>query len=475
VTARVLVVDDREDHRYAVRRVLEAEGYQIEEAGNGEQALNLLTHGEFDLVILDITMPGMGGMECLERIRQRKDAPPVIMLTAYGSERQAVECLKAGAYDYIPKPYEVDELKAATARALERERLVAENAALKARLADEQASPELGRSPSMAAVRQLVETFAPTDVTVLLLGESGTGKEVIAREIHRRSPRASQPFVAVNCAALPEQLVESELFGHEKGAFTGASETRKGKFEAADDGTLFLDEVGDTTPGTQTKLLRVLQERAFERLGSNKTLRVDVRILASTNRDLAAMVSQGTFREDLYYRLKVAAIQLPPLRQRREDIPLLAERFLAEAAARHGKQAGGIGGETMDKLVTSRWQGNVRELRNALEYAAVVADGARVTPEMLPQDLREPGVTGAPDQRTVCEELEPLPFSEAKKIAQERFERAYIEARLKTSKGNVSEAARAMGLARQSLQAKLKELGIEAARFRLKDAGEDAG
>jgi DNA-binding NtrC family response regulator len=472
----IFVVDDERDARFAVGRVLQGVPYRIREAESGERCLELLAAERPSLILLDVRMPGgMGGLRCLEEVTRNPDHPPVIMLTAHGDERLAVECLKKGAYHYLPRPYELEELKTVVARAIERVGLEQENRKLKAVLASREEPVSLGVSAAMAAVTRLVERLAPTDVTALISGESGTGKEVVARELHRLSPRRNGSFVALNCAALPEDLVESELFGHEKGSFTGALELRKGKFEQADGGTLFLDEVGEMAPRTQSKLLRVLQERAFERIGGSRTITVDVRLIAASNKDLRAEVARGSFREDLYYRLKVAEVHLPPLRERPGDIAPLALRFLGEVAARLGRDIPGFTPAATEVLLAAPWPGNVRELKNAIEYAAVMCDSGPISAEHLPADLGTarsrvpsplPEVNGPGDGDLA------LPYSEARRKAIADFEKRYIERRLRQAGGNVSEAAREMGIARQSLQAKLKELAIDPALYRLREAGE---
>jgi two-component system response regulator AtoC/two-component system nitrogen regulation response regulator NtrX len=405
----------------------------------------------------------MDGMQALEGICKLHAHPLVVMVTAHGSEKVAVDAMKKGAYDYIAKPYEVDELRIVARNALERVSLERENRRLAEELKKHEAYGEIiGSSDVMRKVFDLIAKVCQTDVAVLIEGESGTGKELVANEIHSRSHRSGGPFVVMNCAALPENLIESELFGHEKGAFTGATAQRKGKFETADGGTLFLDEIGDMSFNTQAKVLRVLQEQKFERLGGEKTIEVDVRIISATNKDLASATKEEQFREDLYYRLKVVSVTLPPLRERAGDIPLLADRLVETFSKQHNKSINSIGPEAMKALHSHDWPGNVRELRNVLESSVVLSDGDVLRKEDLPPEIfaGDVGAAGPADADRS------LPFREWKKRMVESAERDYFARRLKENDYNISRTARELEMHRQSLQQKLRELGMNAKELR---------
>jgi two-component system response regulator AtoC/two-component system nitrogen regulation response regulator NtrX len=457
--ARILLVDDEEPARYGMRRALESLTDDIIEAGDGEEALRLVEEERPDLVIMDIAMPRMDGMQALEGICKLHGRPLVVMVTAHGSEKVAVDAMKKGAYDYIAKPYEVDELRIVARNALERVSLERENRRLAAELKKRDAYGEIiGSSDVMRDVFDLIAKVCQTDVAVLIEGESGTGKELVANEIHNRSHRSGGPFVVMNCAALPENLIESELFGHEKGAFTGATAQRKGKFETADGGTLFLDEIGDMSFNTQAKVLRVLQEKKFERLGGEKTIEVDVRIISATNKDLVTATKAEQFREDLYYRLKVVSVTLPPLRERVGDIPLLADRLVGAFSKQHNKNIQTIDTEAMKELHSYGWPGNVRELRNVLESSVVLSGGDVLRKEDLPPEIVA-GDVGATGPSGVDRSL---PFREWKKRMVEVAERDYFVRRLKENDYNISRTARELEMHRQSLQQKLRELNINA-------------
>ena len=409
---RILIVDDEEAARYGISRALKT--YITFESSSVEDARRQVDSVRPDLVILDINLPGTGGLEYLRELAAKPGSPPVVMITAHGSERTAVEAIKAGAYDYLAKPFEVDELRLVVKNALEAEGLKRENKRLQAELREARGIGELlGSSDPMKRTHDLIAKVATADVTVLLCGESGTGKELVARAIHESSAhRRAGAFIAMNCAALPSELIESELFGHEKGAFTGAAAQRKGKFEMASGGTIFLDEVGDMSLQTQAKLLRVLEERSIERLGSSQLVPVDVRVISATNRDLAGAVASEKFRPDLYYRLRVVQIDLPPLRERRTDIPLLATQFLRNYTERFNLKCREIGAEALSKLMAYDWPGNVRELRNAIERSAVLADGNEMEVADLPDEIRARRVEiirttaqGAPPARRVIKML----------------------------------------------------------------------
>ena len=443
--SRILIVDDEKNAREGLKRGLAKPGYEILLAGGGEEALEMLGASPVDLVLTDLKMPGMGGMELLKRADERWPGLPVIMMTAYGSEKLAVEAMKAGAYDYVTKPVDLDELALTVERALSRKRMELDNARLRGRLAMRSGfEGMIGKTPEMESVFETVVQIAPTRATVLIEGESGTGKELIARAIHASSPRRDGPFVPVHCAALAESLLESELFGHEKGAFTGASRRRIGRFETADGGTLFLDEVSEIRPETQAKLLRVLEEHRFERVGGSETMGVDVRLVAATNRDLQALVEEGRFRDDLYYRLNVVSLVLPPLRERRDDIPLLARSFVQELSEENGKDVRSISPAVIGAFRAYDWPGNVRELRNVVESMVVLSRGASLEEKDLPPDLMKK-TAAAPRLLTG------MTIREA--------ERALIEDALAEC-GSKTEAAARLGLSRRTLHRKINEYGL---------------
>ncbi|HQR33640.1 MAG TPA: sigma-54 dependent transcriptional regulator [Blastocatellia bacterium] len=480
--AKILIVDDEEAARYGMARALKT--YSVAEAGSVAEARNAIAGSRPDLMLLDINLPGISGLDYLRELNASDDAPPVVMITAHGNERTAVEAIKAGAYDYLAKPFDVDELRLVVKNALEAVGLRQENQRLKAELkAARGVGDLLGTSDSMRRIYDLIQKVSATDVTVLIHGESGTGKELVARAIHEQSAhRRSGDFVAMNCAALPSELIESELFGHEKGAFTGAAGQRKGKFEQANGGTIFLDEIGDMSLNTQAKLLRVLEERRVERLGGSHSIPVDVRVISATNRDLAKAVAEDKFRADLYYRLRVVQMDLPSLRERREDIPLLAESFLQTYAKRYGLNCTEISADAMKRLVAFDWPGNVRELRNAIERSVVLADGKSLKAEDLPAEISAKSEASKPAvviERSVgnaaSEESGALqiPFLDDFREARREFERAYIERCLIETGGNVTRAAEKVGMHRQSLQQKLKDLGLTR-RYVLSDEAQDS-
>jgi DNA-binding NtrC family response regulator len=461
--ARVLIVEDEPGIRLALGGLLRREGYEIAQASGGAEAEQLLRAEAYDLVLTDLALgSGPSGMDVLRCARAAAPDCPVVMITAHGSEKIAVEAMRLGAEDYVPKPFDNDEIRLVVRRALERTQLARENRALRERIERDYGLGGLvGGGPAMKRVFEALRKVAPTDLTVLVRGESGTGKELVAQALHDLSPRRERPFVAVNCAAIARELVESELFGHERGAFTGADARRAGRFEAANGGTLFLDEIGDMAPATQAKVLRVLQEKRFERLGGTTPISVDVRIVAATHRNLEAEVAAGRFREDLYYRLRVVEIALPPLRERREDLPALAQRILAQVAERHARAPRSLTAAALAALARHPWPGNVRELRNALERAAVLCEGDAIDA----RDLQlEPAAAALPDDPSV-------PFSEAKRRVTEEFERAYLLRALRAHGGNVSHTADAIGMVRQSLQQKMRELGLREALAGDEDPG----
>jgi two-component system nitrogen regulation response regulator NtrX len=451
----ILIVDDEPAARYGVRRALES-NYKIIEAGSAAEAGSAFSSAEPDLVLLDMIMPGEDGLSLLRWMRGQGHTTPVVIVSALDTAKTAVEALQNGASDYIVKGFDIAELRARVANLLRLADLSAENEKLRRELvADGQFGRMVGSSAPLRRVFEMAERAAKSDATILILGDSGTGKDLLAQEIHARSTRRSKPFVAVNCAALPENLIESELFGYEKGAFTGAAQQRKGKFELASGGTLFLDEIGDMNAVTQAKVLRVLENRTIERLGGSQPIQVDVRVLSATHRNLPLEISQGRFREDLYYRLRVVTLELPALREHKEDIPQLVETFVAQLGARHGRKPR-VSREAMEVINRYDWPGNVRELRNAIERAIVMAEVDEILPSDLPEEIRSGKQAPSADQGDARFLAEP-DFRQAKR----QFEVEYITRRLKTNQWNVSKTADEMGLHRQSLQEKLRELGIK--------------
>ncbi|OLC61514.1 MAG: two-component system response regulator, partial [Candidatus Rokubacteria bacterium 13_1_40CM_4_67_11] len=383
MAARILIADDEDSLRWVLEKGLRGVGYDVTSVKDGEEAVRVFEAQPFDLVFLDVRMPGLDGLTALERIRDLRPDVYVIVMTAHGSMDTAIKAMQRGAYDYLNKPFDLDEVLLLSERALAASRLTQEVARLRTGLAEvREFSALIGRHPRMQDVYKTIGRIAGTDVTVLLRGESGTGKELVARAIHHYSRRSGRPFVAVSCAAIPGTLLESEMFGHERGAFTDAKERRLGKFELAHGGTLYLDEIGDMPVDLQTKLLRALQERTIERVGGHESIAIDVRVLAATNRDLEALMKEGRFREDLYYRLNVVTVNLPPLRERRRDIPLLVEHFLAKHVEELGER--GVAPEALDRLVGYDWPGNVRELENVVQRAMVMATAGVILPEHLP-------------------------------------------------------------------------------------------
>ncbi len=466
--ARVMIVDDEPELRRSLARLLLSRGMQVVTADDGSAAIDIMVAQHIDVALIDLIMPRVNGLELLDHIKANHPGTEVILMTAFGDVETAVRAVRAGAYHFLTKPFRSnDEVVLTVAKAAERRRLLDHAAMLERRLEQMEKFGELiGNSKRMQEVYRLATGVAATSSTVLILGESGTGKELTARAIHQHSPRAERPFVAVNCSAIPVDLVESELFGHVRGAFTGATNTREGLFEAADQGTIFMDEVGDLPPLAQVKLLRVLQEGEIKRVGSNETRIVDVRVVAATNVDLRLRIAEGAFREDLFYRLNVVAIGLPPLRERSEDIPLLAYHFLQKYSARAGRDVHRISPEAMELLQQQSWPGNVRELENAIEYAIVFCRGDEITPEALPMTRgQKPGLESHParDAGTsfaLSTRLLDLPYRDAKQQALDAFESAYFEAVLRRTGGNVSEAARQAGLDRSNFRRAVRRAGI---------------
>ena len=453
----ILIVDDEPAARYGVRRALEGK-YKIAEADSATAARALLAAEPSDLILLDLVMPGEDGLTFLRWMRANDIETPVLVVSALASAKTAVDALQSGAADYIVKGYDIEELRTRVANILQLAELGAENTRLRRELvADGQFGRMLGSSAPMRRVFEMAERVAATDATVLILGESGTGKDLLAQEIHGRSPRAGKAFVAVNCAALPENLIESELFGFERGAFTGAAQQRKGKFELASGGTIFLDEIGDMNPVTQAKVLRVLENRKIERLGGSQSIDVDVRVISATHRDLSAEIAAGKFREDMYYRLRVVTLELPALREHKEDIPALVDAFLAQFGARHSRKVK-INRAALDLLSAYDWPGNVRELRNAVERSLVLCRGDGITAADLPEEIREghrPLTPAGTESESAF--LGESDFREAKR----QFEIVYLKRKLEEHRWNVSKTAAVVGLHRQSLQEKLRELGIQ--------------
>ena len=447
--AAILIVEDEAKMRRLLELNLGEDGFSTFSAEDAESGLKLLQQNPIDLVVTDLKLPGMDGLEFLQTIKRQNAALPVVVMTAFGSVETAVEAMKAGASDYVLKPFSLSEMRMVIHKELDVRNLREENRSLREALGKRYSHPNIvARSPKMQEVLATVERVAPTNSTVLLGGESGVGKDLIARAIHEKSLRAKGPFVKINSTAIPENLLESELFGFEKGAFTGAVASKPGKFELADKGTLFLDEIGDVPPATQVKLLRVLQEREFERLGGTRTVKVDVRLVAATNRDLREALEQGTFREDLYYRLNVVPIDIAPLRERREDVPDLVDLFIARFNTESRKPIEGITPEATQILVNYHWPGNVRELQNIVERACALCKGSLLEAADIRLDTRAPkaanGPTGfLPDGMTL-----------------EQWEDEMVQEALRRANGNKSQAARLLGLSRNALRYRLSKIGI---------------
>ena len=464
---RILVIDDEESIRELLKDFLESKGMEVVTSSDGESGLAHLKEEKFSLFLLDLMMPGMSGLDVLKERASEKIDVPSIVITAHATVQTAVEAIKLGAFDYITKPFNLEEFYIVLNRALNFSRLQEENAGLKKELEKKSSYNKraldhiIGKSAPIQSILQFIKKIADTDSTVLITGESGTGKELVAKNIHYGSSRSNKPFVPLNCAAIPKDILESELFGHEKGAFTGAVNTRIGRFELANHGTLFLDEIGELAPALQVKLLRVLQEREFERVGGIRTLKVDVRILAATNRDLEKAVEEGSFREDLYYRLNVIPVKLPPLRNMREDIPLLVEHFITNMSRRKGKDAPSISKEAMECLHSYSWPGNVRELENLVERMLILKGGEVVTPEDLPERLVDKSKThhlaaGEPAAGQVVSS-DGVDLN----LVLDEIENNMILQALEISKGVKSKAASLLGLNRTTLIEKMKKKAIE--------------
>jgi len=445
----ILIIEDEAKMRRLLELNLGEDGFGTFSAGDAEAGLKLLRENTVDLVLTDLKLPGMNGLEFLQAVKRHNAALPVVVMTAFGSVETAVEAMKAGASDYVLKPFSLSEMRMVVRKELDVRDLREENRSLREALGKRYAHPNVvSRSAKMQEVLATVERVAPTNSTVLLGGESGVGKDLIARAIHEKSRRAAGPFVKINSSAIPENLLESELFGYEKGAFTGATTSKPGKFELADKGTLFLDEIGDVPPAIQVKLLRVLQEREFERLGGTRTVKVDVRLIAATNRDLREALEQGTFREDLYYRLNVVPIDIAPLRQRKEDIPDLVNLFISRFAGDSGKPVTSITPEAMQILVNYHWPGNVRELQNIIERACALAKGTVLEVADIHLDVRP--------AKNTTDASGFLPEG----MTLEHWEDEMIQEALRRANGNKSQAARLLGLSRNALRYRLSKIGI---------------
>ena len=449
----ILVVDDDDAHRGMLRTMLRSWGYTVEEATDGDEAVDLVREKSFDAVLTDVRMARMDGIHALKNILEYNPALPVVLMTAYSSVETAVEALRLGAYDYLVKPLDFEALRHALEKAIEHSRLSVENRELRRQLSDAATRPGiLGRSAPIHAMQEIIATVAPTEATVLITGESGTGKELVARALHCASARAEKTLVTVNCAALAENLLESELFGHEKGSFTGADRRREGRFAQANGGTLFLDEIGEMPLALQSKLLRALQQGEVQRVGADAAITVDVRIIAATNRDLREEVAQKRFREDLYFRLNVICIEVPPLRDRAEDIPVLAAHFLERFASRNRKNVRGFSPQALACMLRYAWPGNVRELENAVERAVILCNGDLITERELPLVVTGP----AP-----VDERQPEADASLAGLPLDAVERRAIEETLRQTGDNKSEAARQLGITRATLHNKLRKYGME--------------
>ena len=451
---KLLLIDDEDDVRYSFKRIFESPDLDLETAASGEEGLEVIKSFQPDLVLMDVRMGGITGLETLRRIRQDDAKLPVIMMTAFGTTQTAIEAMKLGAYDYLLKPFDVPKLKQIVADALKAARDMKQVVACEPLLESEDYDLGIvGRSQPMQEVFKMIGQLAGSDATALITGESGTGKELVARAIYQNSQRNDKSYLPINCAAIPESLLESELFGHEKGSFTGASSQRIGKFEQCDKGTLFLDEIGDIDETTQVKLLRFLGERTFERVGGNKTLTADVRVVAATNKNLKEMVGNGEFREDLYFRLNVVELWAPPLRERASDIPMLALSFLREFAEENAKPVSDFTVEALEAIIRYAWPGNVRELRTAVEHAVVLGRGDMIELAGLPQSVQSRGVIQHEKQLT-----QPLVD---RGVTLEEAEKQLIIRTLKECRGNRTTAARKIGISRRTLHRKLNRYGLE--------------
>lgn len=442
---RILLIDDDKAALDGLVKILAHDGYPVAGALSGYEALNLFSKKTFDIVVTDMKLPGMGGLSLIHELRKKDEAVAIVVITAYSSVKTAVEAIKCGADDYLTKPVNIEELELVLEKLWERQQLIAQNRLLKEKLKDKYKSSELvGSTPQMHCIFKMIEDVAPSTASILILGETGTGKELVANAIHYQSDRTSTPFVALHCAALSEGVLESELFGHERGAFTGAVQLRKGRFEMADGGTLFLDEVGEMSLKVQVKLLRVLEKGEFERVGGEKTIKVDVRLIAATNRDLEKEVSEGRFREDLFYRLNVITIHLPPLRERKEDISLLSHFFIMKYAKKYKKEIMEFTPEAMDVLCAYHWPGNVRELENVIERAVVLCKKGTIPVDYLPKNI-----VPIKEDRAIIK----IPLGTSLKEA----EKEIIQRTLLMTRSSKKEAAKILGISTRKIEYKVKE------------------
>lgn len=444
----ILVVDDEQGVQTSLRAILQDEGFRVETAGSGEECLERLAEKEFDVILLDVWLPQMDGLQTLEAVQNLRRGSMVVIISGHGNIETAVRATKLGAFDFIEKPLSIDKTLLVVNNALKQKKLEEENEDLRNQLFAE--AEMIGNSVPMRALRQQISYAAPTNGRILIYGENGTGKELVAKLIHRQSLRSNRPFVEVNCAAIPEDLIESELFGHVKGAFTGATERKKGKFQIADGGTLFLDEVGDMSLRTQSKVLRVLEEQRFHMVGDTEEVDIDVRVLAATNKNLEAEIERSNFREDLYYRLNVIPFQVPPLRERREDIPVLVQHFLVRFSLSYGKKPKEITPDVMEKLQRYQWPGNVRELKNVIERLVIMVPGPSIDVFALPPSILESTALSASlDNHTSLQQ------------AREQFEKEFILRKLIEYKGNISRTAEAIKVERSNLYKKLKMYDLD--------------
>lgn len=452
----VLVVDDESSIRQSLEGILEDEGFRTSFAASGEECLAMIQAEDPDLVLLDIWMPGIDGLQTLTSIKQKRPDQLVIMMSGHGTIETAVKATRLGAYDFIEKPLSLEKILLSIQNALKIGELVAENTALKQKINKEYQM--IGSSPAVERLKQQINVAAPSSGWVLITGENGTGKELVARAIHKQSTRHDKPFIEVNCAAIPEELIESELFGHEKGAFTGATAARKGKFDLANSGTLFLDEIGDMSLKTQAKILRILQEHKFERVGGSRTIEVNVRVIAATNKNLIEEIEQGNFREDLYFRLNVLPFVVPPLRSRKEDIPRLCKHFLHYFCGKESREVKTIAPEAMQILMKYRWPGNVRELKNLIERLVIMTPELEIQAQDLPHELvREP----KPLNSNAANGEKALDMPNSYREAKELFEKQFLLEKLRDNNWNVSRTAEEIGLERSNLHRKIKAYGIE--------------
>ena len=461
VSARILIVDDDPAHRAMLRTLIAAWGAQVDEAGDGAEAISLSRETSYDIILMDVLMPEVGGISALQAIKSYEPSIPILIMTAFSKVESAVEALKSGAYDYLSKPLDFDMLRLTLSRALDHAALRHENQTLREQLGSFDSGGIIGSSPAMKKLLEMLVMVAPSDATALIAGESGTGKELIARAIHANSRRGKGPFVAVNCAALSENLLESELFGHEKGAFTGADRRREGHFFHADGGTLFLDEIGEISSAMQVKLLRVIQEREFQRVGGNQNIRVDVRLVAATNKELEKEVEAGNFRQELFFRLNVVTLTMPPLRDRVEDIPLLAAHFLTVFAQKNHKLIKGVTPTAMDCLLKHAWPGNVRELENVVERAVVLLVGDYISERELPSSLVLAKVTTSHTSGVASDATSNvLGAASLAGMSLDELEKRAILETLEACGGNKSETARRLGVTRKTLHAKLARYAL---------------